>query len=294
MLVFFFFFLSRLTPGREEQGPCIMSEGSVGLVSILQAHDQASEAAAHAVVLFQREAEIMRRQHDAKMDQRTAFFFEQVNHAKMRHKDSTHLKLQTAAKEALHDNWQQHNEMYQARILTATLMFGCSYSSLADGNQMIPQGTPESFLIAYSIIVSVGVALMLACLLCLIALYRRLSRFDTANRFVRCARCGKAHVHFDMFFRCACWKLDTSALVLFYSGSFVTFVGAVVLQLTKFNLIYLEWTIQGSTAMLVGFAMPGIAVGTLGHLLWPSDTRSPDFLLSPVTPLTSASMNSPF
>jgi hypothetical protein len=273
-----------------------MDDGIGFGVSVLQAHAQAEEAAVQSVRLFRREVDTVRHHHEAAMNQRTAFFFEQVSHAKVRHRDATNLKMHTAAKEALYDNWQQHNEMFQARIVTAALMFSCSFNSLADGNQSMPDAVSEhsAMLIAFSGLVASGIALLFACLLCLIILYRRLSRFDSMNRLTRCPLCNKPHRHFHEFFRCSCKELDTASLVLFYAGSLVTFLGAVSLQVMKFRLRYTNWSPVASTAVLVGFALPGILVGTVGNFVWPSNTRTSSTSAVEVASVLSPAGSAPF
>lgn len=269
-------------------------EAGVGLaVSVFQAQAQADEAAAVSVDLFRREKERLLRHHAEGMNQRTAFYFEQVSHAKARHCDSIVLKKTMAAKEAMYDHWQQHNEMYKARIISATLMFGCGYNSLADGNQQIPRSMDgeTQHLVIYSTLVASGIALMLICILSLVILYRRLSRFDASNRLTRCPRCKKAHRHFQEFFQCSCAKHDRFSLLLFYAGSLVTFAGAVSLQLMKFRMLYTMWNPYASAAMLVGCGLPAILLGMFGNIVWPSNTRSTE--AGPTTPGVT-SPNLPF
>ncbi len=254
-----------------------MLEGVGFAVSVLQAQTQAQALASQSVDLFREEMDLQRRYHNSAMDQRTTFYMEQMTLTKLRHRDVLNLHKQTAAKEALYDNWQQHNEMYQTRIVTAALMFGCSLSSLADGNQQMPaeMSSYEALLIVFAALVSVGIALMFTCLLCLMVLYRRLSRFDSMHRLTRCPRCDRSHRDFDEFFRCTCKRLDQTSLAMFYAGSLVTFLGAVSLQIMKYVVTYKVWRTEASAAMLLGFAVPGVLVGTVGHCIWPDNTRSP-------------------
>lgn len=258
-------------------------------LSLLQSQRIAEESISQSHSLFAKELSVLRRQHDARLEVRTRFFFEQVGAARLRHTACTNLKNQIDTKEAVYDSWQQHNEIYQSRIVTAMLLFGCSYSSIADGNQAMPAGTPSHLLVLFSIFVSLGIALMFACLLCLLVLYRRQSKFDINNRFRRCDRCHHAHVHFHQFFECSCSKLDRASLVLFYSGSLVTFGGAVILQIMKYVIVYTATNSFAVSALLICLGGVGFCVGSLGHLVWASNTHmNPANVLSPLVEVGGA------
>lgn len=249
---------------------------AAGVVGSVQSADMFDASGTHSCMLFREQIDIASARHTARCEQSERHFASHAQHARELFDQTTSQQDALATKEGMRDYWQQRNEVCQARMITATVMFGCCFGTLTDGFPNLNfttsddlQGTRGAIIIV-SLLWGVGVSVLLLSLLVTLMLYRRLSRYDVDHPLTRYKTCGHAHREFWSYFACQCQALDDASLTLTYIGAILTAGSVVALCAVKYRAIYNAlWEVEPVLIALMGLGYGSV---TVAHFYWPDDT----------------------
>jgi hypothetical protein len=254
----------------------------------LQSAGQFQELIATSVELFHEQSREAT-QHHLEMRQQTIEHHERhAEHVYNLHDQTIFQQDALASKEMMRDVWQQKNEVCQTRMICATLMFGCCFSTVSDGFPQIAAPAGDSSgsggsgsggaahgggLLVLSIFLTLSVCLLLASISVTLVMYRRLSRYDVDRPLRRYLTCGHVHREFSAFFTCQCHRWEEWGLRLMYMGMICTAVTLLSLQAIKYQFVFggtsTLWSVEPVLISVFGAGVIGTFVASY---VFPDDT----------------------
>jgi hypothetical protein len=275
--------------------------GAVG--GAVQSAGHFDELISQSVSLFREQQETATRQHEAMRRQSNMHQQDHAEHSHILYDKTIFQQEILAVKEMMRDLWQQKNEVCQTRMICATLMFGCCFSTVSDGfpqlpsassstlssannasNNSVPSNTAASSgsantgsvhgngVLILGLFLTLAVCCLLASISVTLVMYRRLARYDVDRPLRRYRLCGHVHREFWTFYSCQCNRWEIWGLRLMYLGMFFTVMTVLSLQALKYEFVFHDvvWSVE---PFLIAVLSVGVAGVTTAHFLFPDNTQ---------------------
>lgn len=271
----------------------------------VQSAGQFDELISKSAELYREQQQVAAAHHYAMRVQSNTHHEQHAEHAHVLYEQTIFQQDALAVKEMMRDVWQQKNEVCQTRMICATLMFGCCFSTVSDGfpqlpglgsvsgdaaaassnTSMVPSGTNYSAettieaigvhgrgVLMLSLFLMLAVCHLLSAITVTIVAYRRLARYDVDRPLRRYRTCGHVHREFWTFYVCQCGHWEMWGLRLLYVGMVFTAATVLSLQALKYEFVYggnALWTVE---PVLIAIFFAGVAGATTAQLLCPDIT----------------------
>jgi hypothetical protein len=246
--------------------------------AMAQTNELHREAIAQARALHEVEERTARALHDLSIshandlhtdskDLSLRLHIEQLEQELLHHKQQMDHAHETAMRENMRDVWEQKARKAETLLITNTLMFGCFFAVLVEGQ--LAEETDIITLIVYAASLGVCFAFLFLCMWFTMKNQSRMTSFNIYNK-EQLYSCGRMHPSFESYYNCHCASVARLASQAFYVGTVALVVAACCYAYARFYFHY-----RSFAGALIFVIMAGVTLVTVSvlYFFFPTVTR---------------------
>ena len=188
--------------------------------------------------ILERDHELANCLHDISMWAQQYFHLDNKSYTlKLFTKELQHAQ-NVSRKENIRDNLVQESQRAQATMIVNTLMFGCCFAVMIEGN--LPEGTPETVVITFSLALSCSLSFLVISVWFAMNLQGRIAKYKISDPNVRYGR-GKSrtqHETFHSYFKKHCKPVYRLTQFFLWLGTLALLVCGGLLMGSKFAITH--------------------------------------------------------
>eukprot|EP01060_Flectonema_neradi_P010815 TRINITY_DN178_c0_g7_i1.p1 TRINITY_DN178_c0_g7~~TRINITY_DN178_c0_g7_i1.p1 ORF type:complete len:514 (+),score=65.54 TRINITY_DN178_c0_g7_i1:46-1587(+) len=188
--------------------------------------------------LLERDHELANCLHDISMWAQQYFHLDNKSYTlKLFTKELQHAQ-NVSRKENIRDNLVQESQRAQATMIVNTLMFGCCFAVMIEGN--LPDGTPETVVICFSLALACSLGFLVISVWFAMNLQGRIAKYRISDPNVRYGR-GKSrtqHETFHSYFQKHCKPVYRLTQFFLWLGTLALLVCGGLLMGSKFAITH--------------------------------------------------------
>uniref|UniRef100_A0A7S1MLD4 Uncharacterized protein n=1 Tax=Neobodo designis TaxID=312471 RepID=A0A7S1MLD4_NEODS len=150
-------------------------------------------------------------------------------------------------------------------MVVDTLMFSCAAAVFCEGD--LPSAAPRSLARAYAALLGLSMGMLVVSVWLSLRLQGRMAQYDM-HRPRQLYVCGRAHRHFNSYFRCHCRHLEALSFGLFVVGTVACVAsGGIYLSAAMYYNVGVPtaaWTFAAVTGLAIIVALVGLGPTALG------------------------------
>lgn len=184
------------------------------------------------------------------------------------HLEDIHLTIESARRENLRDVWAQKTGRAETLLIMDSLMISGLFTLVVEG--VPPFDAWPALVVVYSCSLAIAFAFLFSSLFLTMRLRARMSDFNIYN-VKQVYTCGLQHEAYESYYECHCSSAMKGSTLLFYGGTVLLLVAAVLLQFTRW---YLQFSNRVAGILFVAIAIAVILFVTSLFLWFPVKTRA--------------------
>ena len=172
-------------------------------------------------------------------------------------------------RENIRDTMVQESQRAQAIMIVDTLMFGCCYSLIVEGN--LPDGTQETVVVAFSISLTISVSFLIISVWFAMNLQSRIVKYDISDKTVKYGKQQKMKSTFRKYFLEFCKPVYRLTHWFMWMGTVALLIAGTLLVCAKF--VYTHKSESSCGIFIIGTSLCILALAIMLHVWDPKVRR---------------------